>query len=398
MSRDDRPRVLYLTHRVPFPPDKGDRIRNFHVLRELSKVARVWLAALADEPVTDAQREALGAICERVELVPASGKVRWLRAGLSFLGGRSLSEGLFREPKLDALLARWQTDAGFAATLVSASSLAPYQRRHGFDAIPAHVDLVDVDSQKWFDFAAATRGPKGWLFRCEGHRVRKLEIEIAAWAKTLSLVSKAETILFDGFTRPGTATTASNGVDLSYFQPEPEVAIEPACVFVGAMDYFPNVDAACWFARDIWPSIHRDWPEGEFRIVGRKPTSEVLKLAEIPGVKVLGTVPDVRPYVASAMLAVGPIRVARGLQNKVIEAMAMGKPTLAAPAAIAALEVEIGRDLLSPRTEVEWIEQVRELVLDADRRRELGHAARSYVETHHRWDRCLQPLLRRIVP
>jgi sugar transferase (PEP-CTERM/EpsH1 system associated) len=388
------PRIAYLTHRVPYPPDKGDRIRNYHVLRELSKHARVWLAALADEPVTDDQRARLGELCERVEFVP--GGRRWVRGGLSLLKGRSISEGLFREPALDRLLVGWRAEGDFAAVLVSASSLAPYQRRNGWETVPAFVDVVDVDSQKWFDYAAAAGGPKRWLYRLEGRRVRKLERELCGWANGVFLVSRAEGALLDSFTAPGTATAATNGVDLDYFRPLPDVTPEPACAFVGALDYPPNVDAAVWFAGEIWPRVRAAHPTAEFRVIGRQPVPAVLRLHGSNGVNVVGQVPDVRPHVATAAVAICPVRIARGLQNKVIEAMAMGKPTVAAPPAVAALKVEVGRDLLSPTTADEWVSTLNGLLGDATRQAELGANARKYVEEHHHWDRCLRPMVERM--
>jgi sugar transferase (PEP-CTERM/EpsH1 system associated) len=387
-----KPRLLYLTHRVPYPPDKGDRIRNFHVLRELANVARVTLVSLTDEPVTPGARAKLESLCETVAIVPSSGKRRWLRAGRSLLFGRSLSEGLFAEPALDEMLARLAETGRWDASLVSASSLTPYQHRHGLPAKPRFVDLVDVDSQKWFDYADAASGPKHALYSVEGHRVRKLEREIARWATATFIVSPSECEVFDGFTHAGAGTVATNGVDLDYFDPQPEVPTRPICAFVGALDYFPNIDAAIWFATDIWPGIRLRHPEAEFHIIGRKPTAAVLRLNEIAGVRVIADVPDVRPHLAEAALAVCPIRVARGLQNKVLEAMAMAKPTLAAPAAIRAIRAEVGKDLLSPTTESEWVSAVCDLLEDTGRRRELGSAGRRFVEEHHRWDRCLQPL------
>lgn len=385
------PRIAYLTHRVPYPPDKGDRIRNYHVLRELSRHARVWLAALADEPVSDEQKARLGDLCEQVEFVP--GGRRWVRGGLSLLAGRSISEGLFREPALHRLLTGWLKQTDFAASLVSASSLAQYQRRNGWEAVPAFVDLVDVDSQKWFDYAAAAGGPKGWLYRLEGRRVRELERELCVWAKGVFLVSRAEGELLDSFTSPGTATAATNGVDLEYFRPQPDVKTELACAFVGVLDYPPNVDAAVWFAGDVWPRVRAVHPTAEFRVIGRQPVPAVLRLHGANGVNVVGQVPDVRPHVASAAVAVCPVRIARGLQNKVIEAMAMGKPTVAAPPAVAALKAVVGRDLLSPATADEWVNTLIALLGDAKRQAELGANARKYVEDHHHWDRCLRPMV-----
>jgi sugar transferase (PEP-CTERM/EpsH1 system associated) len=311
------------------------------------------------------------------------------------LGGRSISEGLFREPALEKVLTEWRTEAEFHATLVSASSLAQYQRRDGWQAVPAFVDLVDVDSQKWFDYAAAAGGPKRWLYSLEGRRVRKLERELCGWAKGVFLVSPAEATLLDSFTAPGTATAATNGVDLDYFRPQ-DVPTQLACAFVGALDYPPNVDAAVWFAAEIWPRVRAVHPTAEFRVIGRQPLPAVLRLHGRDGVNVVGQVPDVRPHVASAAVAVCPVRIARGLQNKVIEAMAMGKATVAAPPAVAALKVRVGRDLLSPTTADEWVGVLCELLGDANRQAELGANARRYVEEHHHWDRCLRPLVERM--
>ncbi len=385
------PRIAYLTHRVPYPPDKGDRIRNYHVLRELSRHARVWLAALADEPVSPEQTARLNELCERVAVVPHPRS--WAKAGVSLLAGRSLSEGLFQNTALDAVLAGWLKETEFAASLVSASSVAPYQRRNGWERVPAFVDLVDVDSQKFFDYAAAAGVPKRWLFSLEGRRVRKLEKELCEWAKGVFLVSPAEAKLFDGFTAPGTATPATNGVDLDYFRPQPGVKQELACAFVGALDYPPNVDAAVWFAGEIWPRVRAVHATAEFRVIGRTPAPAVLRLHGTGGVNVVGQVPDVRPHVASAAVAVCPVRIARGLQNKVIEAMAMAKPTVAAPPAVAALKAELGRDVLSPTTADEWVSTLVQLLGDETRQAELGANARKYVEEHHHWDKCLRPLV-----
>lgn len=395
---DARPRVLYLTHRVPFPPDKGDRIRNFHVLRQLARRARVRLAALADEPVPAETHAALDELCERVAVVPVSGKLRWVRAAASAATGGSLTEGAFAEPGMRRVIRGWANETRFSAALASASSLAPYLRRDGLERVPGFVDLVDVDSQKWFDYAAASAPPKRWLYRFEGTRLRTLERGLPKWAKAVSIVSRAEATLYEGFAGPGTATVATNGVDLDYFRPQDGVAEEPALAFVGAMDYRPNVDAAVWFANDVWPAVREKHPAAEFRIVGRKPAPAVAKLAGRPGVKVVGQVPDVREYVARSAVVVVPMRLSRGLQNKVLEALAMGKAVVAAPPALAALGVQPGTHLLQATTPDEWLSSVSELLASPQRRRHLGLAGRRYVEDHHHWDRCLQPLLDRIAP
>ncbi len=397
--RQTESRVLYLTHRVPFPPDKGDRIRNYHVLRQLANRAKVSLIALADEPVPPATLTALQAMCERVEIVPVGKYLRWLRAGFSALTFRSLSEGAFHEPGVDEVVKRFLHETTFDAALVSASSLAPYLQRSGLQHIPGFVDLVDVDSQKWFDFAESCRGPKRWLYQFEGRRVRKLEQSLPKWAKAVSIVSAAEATVYESFAGVGTATMATNGVDLDYYRPvDPNAPTESACAFVGALDYLPNVDAAIWFAHDVWPAIRAKQPHAEFWIIGRKPTPSVQKLGELPGIKVIGQVPDVRPYVAKAAITVVPMRLSRGLQNKVLEAMAMAKAVVAAPPALAALRVEPGKHLLVARTTEEWVNAVSQLLESPERRQELGAAGREFVEEHHHWDKCLRPILDKICP
>lgn len=386
------PRVLYLTHRVPYPPDKGDRIRNYHVLRQLAARGRVWLGCLADEPVTAETRDELGRLAERVTIVPVGRRSRWLKAFGSLATGRSISEGLFSSVTLRRVVRAWAAEVRFDAAVVSASSLAPYLTGLAAAGVPAVVDLVDVDSQKWLDFADAARGPRRWLYRHEAGRVRAVERGLTRWATAVTVVSRAEATVYEGFAGPGTATVATNGVDLDYFRPV-DISPKQACVFVGAFDYRPNVDGAVWFAREVWPGIRRRWPEAEFRLVGRTPSAEVRRLAEVPGVVVVGGVPDVRPHVAAAEVVVAPLRLARGVQNKVLEAMAMGRPVVAAPPALNGIAAAVGREVLTATTPAEWAAVVGGLFADPARRQEVGDAGRRFVEARHHWDRCLAPLV-----
>lgn len=389
------PRVLYLAHRVPFPPDKGDRIRNWHVLRQLARRFRVSLGCPADEPVPDAARAALAELCERVAIVPVSRFDRLARAGLSLLAGGSLSEGAFSSRELSLKIEAWHAESPFESAVVSATSLVPYLRRPALRAVPAFVDVVDVDSQKWTDFAGSVPPPKSWLYRLEGSRVRTVERELPQWARASVLVSPAEGKIFESIAGKGTALVATNGVDLDYFQTS-SIAVEPVAAFVGALDYLPNVDAAEWFAREIWPAIHAKRSDAEFHLIGRNPASRVRRLAAIPGVKLIGGVPDVRPHLARAAVAVVPMRLSRGLQNKVLEALAMGKATVAAPPALAALTAEHGHHLVRAETPDDWLREVLDLFDNPERRERLGRAGRAFVELNHDWERCLEPFVERI--
>lgn len=392
-----RPRVLMLTHRVPYPPDKGDRIRTYNIINQLAKHADVWLICLSDETVTHSTQIALDELCEHVAIVPISGTQRLLRAGMSALRGKSLSEGAFYDPKVTSIISDWLKRASFDSVLISSSSLATYLHHDGLQSVPKIVDLIDVDSQKWWDYVATSPPPWRWVYQYEATRVRRLERDIVNWAQTTVVVSQAEAQLLDQFTQDGTATVAGNGVDLDYFHPQ-EMDETRTIAFVGAMDYLPNIDAVRWFAKTVWPEIRRQHPGTGFRIIGRNPVSVVQKLAHQPGIIVTGGVPDVRPLLASSAVVVAPIRIARGVQNKVLEAMAMGKATVASPATLAALAAVPGRDLLRAESPEQWVTAVCHLLETPERRCELGTAGRQYVEQHHCWQNCLEPLLSAVLP
>jgi sugar transferase (PEP-CTERM/EpsH1 system associated) len=388
---DGRKQVLYLVHRLPYPPDKGDRIRAFNLLKWLSARAAVHLACLADEPVRDDVVEALAGYCARVAVHRVHGWSRSLRAAGSLLRGRTATEGAFSSPALRQTLSAWTRATSYHVALASASSMVPYLQSKELSPIPAVVDLVDVDSQKWLDYAAASRGPKAWLYRTEGNRLRLLEQLLPSWARAVTLVSEAEADLYRQFCVAGAVQAVANGVDLDYFHPRPQMAADD-CVFVGQLDYRPNVDAVCWFCREVWPKVQHRRPQTKVYLVGRRPVPAVRGLAELPGVVVTGEVPDVRTFLAGAAVAVAPLRIARGLQNKVLEALAMGKATVASPQSLAALQVQPGVHVLSAASSHEWAEAILRLLEDADLRQRLGTAGRRYVEEHHHWDRCLEPL------
>lgn len=385
-----RPDVLYLAHRVPFPPDKGDRIRSYHVLRFLARRARVHLGCFADEPVTERTKDELNALCAKVAILPIGGIGRWTRALASFVRGRTITEGAFYSPDMRALVREWCRQTCFHAALASASSMAPYLQQRGTSDVPAVIDLMDVDSQKWLDYAASRRWPRSWLFRKEGRRLRKLESALPQWARAATLVSDAEADIFRSFCPWSEARAIANGVDLDYFQPCGDNIAAADCVFIGALDYYPNVDAAVWFCRGVWTEIHRHWPHAQFFLVGRRPVAEVRRLAQVPGVVVVPDVPDVRPYLSRATVALIPLRIARGLQNKVLEALAMGKAVVASPPAIAALKVQPGEQLFSASTPQEWVRAIGLLFEDSALRSRLGAAGRRFCKQHHDWDRCLK--------
>ena len=229
--------ILLLTHRVPHPPNRGDRIRSHHLLKFLSARAEVHLACLADEVVEDESRDWLNQHCAGLAVEPLGTWSRWGRAALSVMCGGSATEGLYRSPRLKRTVRDWAREREFDAVVVFCSSMWQYVDIPELADVPIIVDLVDVDSQKWFDYAAGASGWRRWLYRLECRRVQRLEGQIARRAKAITLVSEDEAELFRGVWPNDKTLGVPNGVDLEYFNP---AAVEPAaesydCVFVGQL-------------------------------------------------------------------------------------------------------------------------------------------------------------------
>ena len=400
-----RPQILMLVHRVPYPPNRGDRIRSYHMLRFLAERADVWLATLADEPLAAGTQAALTGLCREVAIEPL-GRDRWLRGALSLIRGRSATEGLFACPSLRRAIARWRQAVRWDAVLAFCSSMLPYADLPALRDLPLVVDLVDVDSQKFFDYAAFSRGPRRWLCALEGRRLRRLERTLPRRAEAILLVSEAEAALYRRFCPNDRTHVVPNGVDLDYFQPASDgphpwkplpAADRTNLVFVGALDYHANVDGVCWFVRAIWPQVRQALPQLTLGLVGRKPVPAVQKLAQVDGVRVFADVPDVRPHLAAADLAIAPLRIARGVQNKVLEALAMAKPVIASPQASEGLAAASIGALVVAHSPAEWAAQVGRWIADPAERAARGRAGRDFVLAEHAWPVALArlvPLLR----
>jgi sugar transferase (PEP-CTERM/EpsH1 system associated) len=395
-----RPQILMLVHRVPYPPNRGDRIRSYHLLRFLAQRADVWLATLADEPVAAGTNAALAGLCRQVAIEPVGGS-RWLRGALSLAMGRSATEGLFACGALRRTIGRWRRQVRWDAVLVFCSSMLPYADLPALCGIPLVVDLVDVDSQKFLDYAALARAPRRWLYRLEGQRLRRLECTLPGRAQAILLVSEAEADLYRRICPNDRTLALPNGVDLDYFQPASQAAstweplpehVRPSLVFVGALDYHANVDGVRWFVHEVWPHLRKALPKLTLALVGRKPVPAVQKLAQAGGIRVFADVPDVRPYLAAADLAIAPLRIARGVQNKVLEALAMGKPVVASPQAAEGLTAAESGALCVASSAQEWIDQITRWMADPAGRAALGRAGRDYVAAHHAWSQTLAPL------
>jgi polysaccharide biosynthesis protein PslH len=383
--------ILYLVHRMPYPPDKGDKVRSYHLLQHLAARHRVFVGTFIDDPDDAAHLPALRQLCAGVH----AARLHPRRARLASLSGLLTGQALTLAYYADAGLRRWVLETAarerFDAVVVFSSSMAPYAQALT-PRVPMLVDLVDVDSAKWTAYADHHRWPLSWLYRREGRELLAYERSVVAQAQHSFLATDKEVELLLSLAPEcaGRVRAMGNGVNAEFFSPQPDrpspfTADEVPLVFTGAMDYWPNVDAVCWFAANVLPTLRQRFTRLRLHIVGRSPTA-VVKALRSEAVSVTGTVPDVRPYLQHAAVVVAPLRLARGIQNKVLEAMAMSRPVVAASACVAATCAQAGREIVAADDDAAaYVEAISTLLAQPERAAALGVAGRQRVLASYTW-------------
>lgn len=387
--------LLYLVHRIPFPPNKGDKVRSFNILRQLARRHRVFLGTFVDQPEDLAHVPRLAEWCEDVCAIPLQPLLARMASLRGLFTGEPLSVPYYRQ----RALARWVADTvrhhDIRQAVAFSGPMAQYLELPGLER--RLIDFCDLDSAKWTAYADDHRWPLSWLYRREGRRLLEFERQAATRASASLFVTEAEAMLF----RRAAADLGSsvevmqNGVDADFFTPQggyerPFPHGEETVVFTGAMDYWPNIDAVSWFARELLPQIRHARPQACFWIVGMSPAPAVQALAS-EDVRVTGGVPDVRPYLAHADVVVAPLRIARGIQNKVLEAMAMARPVVVTKACAGGLTVEDDECEIAHGGE-DIVSRIVQLLADRGRRLAIGRAARDRVLADYSWQAHLGTL------
>jgi len=388
---------LLLCHRLPYPPDKGDKIRSFALLRHLANKGPVHVACFVDAKedlkYCDEVRRMAGGKCY-FEPIGRTGK--WLRAAKALLSAEPITTSYFAS----RYLARWVKELvareNIGNIVVFGSAMAPYLLDDQINARRVLFDMVDVDSDKWRQYAGASRGLLRWIYAREARAVARLECDATCTFGRTLLVSSFECATLQAMV-PGCANrigALNNGVDLSFYSP----GIATGCfsrdeipiVMTGRMDYRPNYEGAVWFATKVAPRIFSVLPKATIYFVGANPPS-MLRNVATRNIVVTGAVDDIRPFIEGAAAIVAPLMIARGVQNKVLEAMAMRKPVVATREATRALKVIPGEHL--------WVEnnpqRFADAVIEAIRspaRLAVTERARAYVETNHNWAEILSTL------
>lgn len=408
-------RIFVIAHRSPYPPFKGSQVRSWNIIKALAEAGhRVHVFAFEDEGADGAQAER--EICKYAESAAIVPRSRWQaawHAGLALLRGTPISQGYMSASRFRRALLEAFDRAAPDALVVHSSNVGHY--------VPAQwrgrtfFDMTDVDSQKFADYGREQHGPMAMIYRIEGRRLRAYELDCLRDFGKVCLVTDVEADLLRAHVSAAQAArllTVTNGVDLDYFTAQPSepdrvalrAGLPPAeqgnlndsaqpIVFTGAMDYAPNAEAACWFAEEILPRVRAKHPAAEFIIVGSRPSREVSELARRDAVRVTGFVADVRPYLAAASVVVAPLRYARGIQNKALEAMAGARALVTTSAVAKGLSASAGNGLLLADASGPFAEHVTSLLDQPAEAARLGAQARRFVEMHYAW----RPLMARVV-
>ena len=396
--------ILFLAHRLPWPPNRGDKIRSYHILRHLSAQARVHLLAFAEDMQEIASADALRPLV-------ASMHVEWRS---NFPGPRVLRALATRQPASVAMFSSRPMHRQVARVLEQESigTIFAFSGQMAQFVPPGSdarflMDFVDVDSEKYAAYGHDGPLLLRKLYQREARLLGRFEQATARRASHSLFVSDAEAGLFRSLSGlgPERVLAMENGIDLEYFRPNSDFVplatdlrgTGPLLVFTGQMDYRPNIDGVIDFARNMLPVLRHARSDVRFVIVGRNPSAEVEKLRELPGVIVTGEVPDVRPWLAAADIIVAPLRIARGIQNKILEAMAMARPVVASHAAAEGIDAAAERDLLIADGDSATT-AIFGLLTDLDRARSIGVRARERVEQRYQWDTRLAPLDDLIAP
>jgi sugar transferase (PEP-CTERM/EpsH1 system associated) len=377
-------RIFFVCRRVPFPPDRGDKIATFNEIRHLSAGHEVHVFCLGDGSQDLNNIPELRKYARSITAAPVNALTIKLRALRALLTGEPLSVAAFNEAKLHTAIRRKFDELRPDLIIVYSCNVAQFAEH--FPHVPRIMQFGDLDSLKWRQYADRSRIPLKWIYAIEERRFLAYERRIARAFSHALVHTDLERRDFERLIPGVPVTLVGNGVDLDYFRPGGEAKQPASIVFTGVMDYRPNIDAVLWFCHEILPVIQAEIPEANFTICGSRPPPAVRSLAKRKGVTVTGWVADTRPYLDRAEVFVGPLRMARGVQNKVLEALAMGLPCVTSIAAWSGTVIPGGEGILATDDPGEFARHVVRLLRDATRRAEMGRKARAAAEANYQWE------------
>lgn len=384
-------RVMFVCHRFPYPPKRGGKIRPFNIIRHLRDSGHsVTVASLVRSAEEEQEGQGLVDFCDRILV----GRISPAKAALHTLARLPTttpsSMGYFYSRSLHLAIAREIEKTRYDLIFVHCSSAAQYVERVA--DTPSIMDFGDMDSQKWYDYSAHRRFPLNCGYWLEAVKLKRQEKRLSRSFDVSTCTTPAELATLQSYGSARATNWFPNGVDNEFFSPTGCDYDPNLIVFVGRMDYYPNCQAMLQFCEEVFPRILSARPSARLKIVGAEPTSDILRLREQRGVEVTGTVADVREHANTAALSVAPLRIARGTQNKVLESMAMGVPTVCSVEAAGGVDAEPGRHLITANSIEDYVEAILRIMGDSGERDRLARAGRERVLTHHSWKSSMRKL------
>jgi len=391
--------VLFLCHRIPFPPNKGDKIATYHRLKYLNEHYNVVLGCFIDDKNDFQYVPNVEALCDELHVVDLCNKSNLTTGVASLLKGKPVSTHFYDSESMQSWVDDVISRKGIERLYAYSASASQFIEHGKYAPLKRVLDMTDVDSDKWRQYALKKPVYSSWIYSRESNLLRAYEQNILSKFDAVTLVTAEERELFKQMSSPTQHKkifTLENGVDTEYFDinanydetDKPSVEHEFIC-FTGAMDYWANVDAVVWFAENVWPEIRAQKPNLHFYIVGGNPSNAVSALANIDGIVVTGRVVDVRPFVAKSLLCVAPLRIARGVQNKILEAMSMSKAVVMTSMGQEGIELPSEQYAMVIDEPKQQAKSILTLIDDDEERDKLGDINRQWILSRYSWDSAL---------
>jgi sugar transferase (PEP-CTERM/EpsH1 system associated) len=383
--------ILYLVHRLPYPPNKGDKVRSFHLLKHLSIDNNVFLGTFIDDPEDEVFVPNVQFLCKSLYFERINKNFSKIRSLLGLLYGDPLTVRYYNSSSFRAWVNNTIKINKIDSIVIFSSAMVQFIDADLYSK--TLVDFVDVDSKKWSEFAEKTSFPLSLIYRREGRYLLNYERSLASKVKHSFFVTEKERDVFTTQAPESSLKTSAlnNGVDSDYFSsdnnfisPFDNNTSEFKIVFTGAMDYWPNIDSVIWFANEILPALLKINSNFCFYIVGRNPSQAVLNLRS-KNIFITGTVDDVRPYLQYASVVVAPLRIARGIQNKILEAMSMSKVVVASTECVKAIDLINGNEILSADSAEDFVRNIQFVIENEDFSDFTGKSARLNILKKYSW-------------
>lgn len=381
-------RILFLAQRVPYPPNRGDKITTWRLVQRLGRAHEVRIVAFAHDEKDVAAAEELRKKGFPTTAIPYRDRAAKIAALPLLLTRTPLTLGVYGSRALQAAVDELAPASDLAYAY--SSSMGAFLERH--PRLPRVMHFGELDSDKWRQYAERSGFPMRQVYGREHRTLLEFERRIARSFAANVVCTPLEKAVFEREIPGATAVVLRNGVDLARFAPRWDGRERGRIVFTGVMNYLPNAEGCVWFVREILPLVRREVPEATFSIVGSHPTPEVRRLADVPGVEVTGFVDDTRDWLGRASVAVAPLRIARGIQNKVLEALAMGLPVVGTTCATQGVDGVDGRHFRVRDDPDGFAREVAALLRDPAAALALGREGRRFVEDTYDWEVVFAPL------